>query len=37
MGRKSAREKKPTISMEYIICVFEHECDLTIDNNPTSY
>ena len=35
--RRSTREKRPAISSDYVVYSLEHECDLSIDEDPVSF
>ncbi|WVZ23370.1 hypothetical protein V8G54_001914 [Vigna mungo] len=35
--RRSVRQKRPAISNDYVVYSVEHECDLTIDEDPVSF
>ena len=34
--RRSIRQKRPAISNDYVVYSIEHECDLSIDEDPVS-
>ena len=34
--RRSVRQKRPAISDDYVVYSIEHECDLSIDEDPVS-
>jgi len=35
--RRSIRQKRPAISNDYVVYSIEHECDLSIDEDPISF
>ncbi|WVZ04530.1 hypothetical protein V8G54_025336 [Vigna mungo] len=35
--RRSVRQKRPAISNDYVVYSVEHECDLSIDEDPVSF
>ena len=35
--RRSVRQKRPAISNDYVVYSVEHECDLSIDEDPISF
>ncbi|WVZ13813.1 hypothetical protein V8G54_011379, partial [Vigna mungo] len=35
--RRSVRQKRPVISNDYVVYSVEHECDLSIDEDPVSF
>lgn len=35
--RRSKRQRRPAISNDYVIYSLEHECDLSIDEDPVSF
>ena len=35
--RRSERHRRPAISSDYVVYSLEHECDLSIDEDPISF
>ena len=35
--RRSTRQKRPAILNDYVVYLLEHECDLSVDKDPTTF